>query len=185
VDITRDKIYEAAWDAIKLALAAGESGAAAWLVTGAPLASWEATETPDLFIDGDVNSTALWGRPLYPRGPNGGTTVGGDCEAGGYGNMFTHAPEWLRIRQVAGADVGGSDMWIRAARIANSGGAMIRFANDPEFPAKLTQRWLEVHVPDMPDDQFQRLVVRLRMKRWTGTEIDTRIRPLRDMPPRR
>jgi hypothetical protein len=71
----------------------------------------------DLFEDGIVDTTELWHRELYRRGPNGGTTVGDDCEAGGYGNMFTDAPERIRIKHVATAAVPGASRSIRAARI--------------------------------------------------------------------
>jgi hypothetical protein len=40
VDLKRDKIYEGAWDAIKIALAAARHHAVGWLVTGAPEDSW-------------------------------------------------------------------------------------------------------------------------------------------------
>lgn len=81
---TSDKIFEAAWDAVKLALAREQFGLeAAWLVTGAPIGSWAATECADLFTDGDVCVRDLWDRAIKPRGPNYGPTVGDDCEIGG------------------------------------------------------------------------------------------------------
>lgn len=181
VDVERDKIFEGAWDAIKLALAAPNYHATAWLVTGAPSASWKSTETPDLFADGRVDTTELWTRALYAPGPNGGTTVGRDCEAGGYGNMFTQAPETLCVRRVAEVAVPGSDVLIRAARVSGEG-AMVRFADDPEFPAAIRDAWLAAHVPNMPEDRFERLLARLWAKRWTTSEIDGRVRPLRRRP---
>jgi hypothetical protein len=178
VDLKRDKIYEGAWDAIKLALGAARHDAIAWLVTGAPEDSWRRTETPDLFADGEVDSASVWARPLYARGPNGGMTVGEDCEAGGRGNMFTHAPETLLVKDIADVAVPGSDVRIRAARISGDG-SMIRFGPDPEFPSSINQRWLGTHVPDMSPAQFDRLLARLLLKRWTKAEIDSRVRPLR------
>jgi len=38
VDLKRDKIYEGAWDAIRLSLAEGDVDR--WLVTGAPAQAW-------------------------------------------------------------------------------------------------------------------------------------------------
>lgn len=178
VDAKRDKIFESAWDAVKLALAAAKHDAKAWLVTGAPARSWKMTETPDLFADGRVDSSELWARDLYARGPNGGTTVGGDCEAGGRGNMFTHAPEMLYVRRIAEVELSASDVLIRAARVSGEG-KMVRFGNDPEFPASIGGAWLAAHVPNMPQDQFERLLARLRAKRWSDTEIDERVRTLR------
>jgi hypothetical protein len=177
IDRHRDKIYEAAWDAIKLALADGPTRNR-WLLTGALDSSWPNSETADLFADGTIDTVELWSRPLSPRGPNGGMTVGADCAAGGRGNMFTHAPERLRIKAIATGAVGGAGMTLKAARISGAGD-MVGFADPPEFPALIGQRWLEVHVPAMAEAEFQRLLVRLRAKGWTEPEIAQRVLPLR------
>ena len=179
VDLRRDKIYEVAWDAIKLALALSQCDAGGWLVVGAPDASWQATEASDLFQDGEVNSRELWGRALYARGSNGGTTIGADCEAGGYGNMFTYAPERLRVRGVADVGLPDCQVRIKASRIVASVGPMIRFGDDPEFPARIGDSWLKEYVPSMSDEQFERLLARLRAKRWSDAELATRVLPLR------
>lgn len=56
-DSKRDKIYEAAWDAIKLALAVRAAGqGTAILVTAAEQAAWTASETADLFATGPINT---------------------------------------------------------------------------------------------------------------------------------
>ncbi|HET6870892.1 MAG TPA: hypothetical protein VFH80_33590 [Solirubrobacteraceae bacterium] len=178
VDPGRDKIYEAAWDAIKLSLA-DAPGAGRWLVTGAPEDSWQATETADLFRDGEIETSELWARELYKRGPNGGMTVGADCEAGGHGNMFTHAPERLEVTLTADVKVPGTDRRVKAARIARAGGRMVSFHDPPEFPRVVTQDWLRTNVPTMSEDQFGRLVARLRAKRWTDAELAERVHPLR------
>ncbi len=107
VDSQRDTIYEVAWDAIKLSLA-DAPGAGRWLVAGAPEDSWTATETADLFANGQVETIELWSRELHRRGPNGGMTVGADCEAGGHGNTFTQAPERLQIKLTAESRPRGS-----------------------------------------------------------------------------
>lgn len=178
VDINRDKIYEGAWDAVKLSLAeAATSGR--WLVTGAPDQSWGDTETPDLFADGAIDTVELWGRELRRPGPNGGTTVGADCEAGGRGNMFTDAPERLQIMSIVSAPVPKAAITLKASRVAGDG-RMLPFASPPEFPAVIGQGWLVAHVPTMPPDQFERLLDRLRAKRWTEQDLAERVLPLRD-----
>ena len=62
-DLKRDKIFEGAWDAIKLVLA--DAGAARrWLEPARPESSWLTTETADLFADGTIDTVELWvGRP--------------------------------------------------------------------------------------------------------------------------
>lgn len=98
---SRDKIFEAAWDAVKLALAREQHQlASGWLVTGASEASWAATECADLFRDGEVDVRELWDRPLIPPGPNGGMTVGDDLEIGARGLMFEAAPTQLTVRSI-------------------------------------------------------------------------------------
>jgi hypothetical protein len=176
-DLRRDKIFEGAWDAVKLALATREPGVQGWLVTGAPLSSWAASETADLFADGILSSKELWERPLRSPGSNGGLTVGEDCEAGGLGNMFTHAHAELVISAVAAARA--TDSWeIRATRVVGQG-ELVRFADAPEFPRSVNQHWLAKHVPDMDADTFERLLLRLRAKRWTDAEVAQRVMPLR------
>lgn len=178
VRISRDKIYEAAWDAIKLVLADAPT-AKRWLITGAPDVSWEKTETPDLFEDGAVGTVELWNRELLAAGPNGGNAVGSDCEAGGYGNMFTHAPERLRIKAVCTVPVPGAAVTIRGARIVGGEGRTIRFASPPEFPQRITDHWLAQHVPVMAGDTYDRLIQWLRIKRWSQAELQTKVYPLR------
>jgi hypothetical protein len=178
VDINRDKIYEGAWDAVKLSLAeVATSGR--WLVTGAPDQSWSDTETPDLFAEGAIDTVELWGRELRHPGPNGGTTVGADCQAGGRGNMFTDAAEQLQILSIVSAPVPKAGITLKASRVAGDG-RMVHFASPPEFPAVIGQEWLVAHVATMPPDQFERLLERLRAKRWTEQDLAERVLPLRD-----
>lgn len=184
VDTSRDKIYEGAWDAVKLVLAIrANPDASAFLVTAAPRQSWDGSETRDLFHDSTIHTRELWDRPLSPKGPNGGATVGGDCEAGGRGNIFTHAPEVLTVCAVTHAQVPGTDMVIKASAITTAGEAMMEFAPAPEFPEHMTQGWLEHNVPSMPDDVFERLLTWLGHKRWNQDELDVRVHPLRTTPP--
>jgi hypothetical protein len=184
-DHTRDKVYEAAWDAVKLALAIRDAlTAAGYLITSAPATSWQRTEVADLFTSGTVNTSELWDRPLDPPGLERTTTVGASLEAGGYGNIFTHAPEQLAIELLAEVPVPGTDHIIKIARVALGSHRMIRFAPDPEFPMTISQRWLDEHVTAMPQGAYGRLIHRLRQKRWTDDELDTKVRPLRQtMPP--
>lgn len=181
-DARRDKIFEGAWDAVKLALATRERNRHGWLVTGAPTASWSTSETSDLFAAGSVDTQELWSRPLLGRGANGGRTVGEDCELGGRGNMFTHAPATLEIVPVASARTLSGDWEIRAARVSGRG-PLIRFAEAPEFPERIDQRWLIANISGMEDAMFERLLTRLRQKRWTDAEIATRVSPLRMQRP--
>jgi hypothetical protein len=183
-DPNRDKIYEAAWDAIKLALAAlAIPGALGFLVTGATARAWQSTEVIDLFATGVVSTRALWDRPIDPAGLNHTTTVGGSCEAGGRGNMFTNAPEHLEVEFLAETPIAGTDWIIKLSRVAaQAGGQLIKFGQNPEFPQRMSQSWLEQHVPGMPEDEYQRLLNWLRLKAWTDQELTSRVHPLRESP---
>jgi len=92
--------------------------------------------------------------------------------------MFTRAPERLIIRAVADTPIAGTDRRIRASRVTGAG-AMVKFAEPPEFPARIDDAWLREHVPAMPESQFERLIVWLRAKRWTDAELATRVYPVR------
>lgn len=181
-DMRRDKIFEGAWDAVKLALATRAPGRLGWLVTGAPTISWNNSETPDLFAAGTVKTRELWDRPLRSRGPNGGSTVGEDCQLGGRGNMFTHAPSGLVIAPVASAKTVSGDWEVRASRVSGDG-PLIQFADPPEFPRRINQRWLAANVAAMDDETFDRLLAWLRQKRWTEADIVNRVLPLRVQRP--
>lgn len=193
-----DKIFEAAWDAVKLALAREQLGLeAAWLITGAPVTSWTATECADLFTDGDVRVRDLWDRAMKPRGPNSGSTVGDDCEIGGRGLMFSKAPETLRVRLVAQEQiVRMNEVWqLRAADVVGLTAPMpFKRRVDPktlvkppplhvvgaDFSKPITQRWLERNVPDLPEAEFQRLLETLRQRNWTENDLELRVYPLRE-----
>lgn len=179
--LPRDKIYEAAWDAVKLALAVEEHGVReAWLITAASAAAWERSECADLFTDGAVDVLELWTRKLEPRGPNGGETVGRDLEEGGRGNLFTHTPRTLRVGRVSSTEIQAVDgNWLLRAASVTPHGPLVRFSPDPPFPAKINQQWLEQHVPDMAPQIYAALLGRLRAKRWTEAEIASRVAPLR------
>ena len=177
-DEKRDKIYEAAWDAIKLSLASLHNPAAGgFLITAATETAWSHTETGDLFTTGEIQSRELWGRSLTSPGVNGGETVGNDCEAGGRGNVFTHAPERLIITHITDAEIPGTNWVIKAAQV-RADGELVAFASAPEFPALVNQAWLERHVPTMPRDEFARLLGWLAHKRWTDQDLRERVHPL-------
>jgi hypothetical protein len=109
-------------------------------------------------------------------------TVGGDCEAGGRGNMFTEAPQRIRTKHVVTEAIPGGGRTLRAARIVGGEGRAVTFARAPEFPQRTTDHWLSSHVPEMPRDQYERLIVWLRLKRWTEADLTSRVHPLRRQP---
>lgn len=181
-DIRRDTIIEGAWDAVKLALATRQNDEAGWLITAAPTGSWRTTETVDLFAPGIVHTRQLWSRRLQTRGRNGGNTVGEECELGGRGNMFTHAPSRLMIQPVAKTHTPSGGWEVRASRV-RAQGPLVRFGDPPEFPPRISQEWLEERVPDMDEETFEKLLTRLRLKRWTEAEISGRVLWLRKPHP--
>jgi hypothetical protein len=178
---SRDKIFEAAWDAVKLCLAQDEHGAhRCWLVTGASEDSWGQTECADLFSTGQVDFRQLWVRPLVPPGPNGGHTVGEDLKIGGRGNMFTRAPEGIAIEEIAHAPlVRGAERWLLRASAVSPLAPWFEFAQAPRFPARIDDRWLRRNVAALDDETFGALLDRLRAKRWTEDELRRRVLPLR------
>lgn len=180
---SRNKIYEAAWDAIKLVLVSAEWGVGrSFLIVGAPETAWSNSECADLFRTGEVDVRDLWSRPLIPPGANGGATVGEDVLEGGHGNFFTRAPEQLSIEAVTEeklAQKRGEPWLIRAAAVAAAGGWIEDFAPPPDFPAVIDQSWLTANVAGLSSAQFDRLIARLRKKRWTEEELRERVYPLR------
>jgi hypothetical protein len=71
------------------------------------------------------------------------------------------------------------DFTIKVVQVEGMG-ELLRFADPPEFPERIDQKWLEAHIPAMDDSQFERLLERLRAKRWTSKEIEHRVLPLRN-----
>jgi hypothetical protein len=184
---TRSKVFEALWDAVKVATAQAEYGIPrGWLIVGASDATWEGAECRELFDPGVCGFRRMWDQRLSPTGSNGGTTVAEDLLAGGRGNRFTRAPEKFRVDRVATVALPGRPSWsVRAVAIEPAGSWIEGFADPPQFPARMSQRWLETHVPSMSAEQFGLLVAWLRLKRWTDAELDTRVFPLRSDPPGR
>lgn len=48
------------------------------------------------------------------------------------------------------------------------------------LPARVTQTWLTRTVPDCSEEDFDKLLVALRARGWDESELDTRVRPLRN-----
>jgi hypothetical protein len=182
----RSKVFEALWDAVKLAMAQDEYGIVrGWLIVGAPVEAWEVAECRELFDPGVCGFRRMWEQRLAPPGSNGGETVGEDLLAGGHGNTFTRTPEEFRVERIAEVTLPGQPSWsVRAVAIHPGGSWIERFADAPAFPAKTSQAWLDGHVPSMSAEEFGLLVVWLRLKKWTDAELDTRVFPLRssDLP---
>lgn len=171
---------------------------AAWLITGASSTSWEATECGDLFTDNDVSVRELWDRAIELRSPNRGSTIGDDLrDWWSRTDCFTHAPETLRVRLVAREElVRGDELWeLRAADVQGLASASpFTRRLDPEalvkprqlhvvgseFPAQVTQGWLDRNVPHLPEEEFRRLVETLRGRNWSESELNLRVRPLRE-----
>ncbi|MGH2885175.1 MAG: hypothetical protein ACRDPA_21125 [Solirubrobacteraceae bacterium] len=100
--------------------------------------------------------------------------------AGGRGNMFTHAPSQLDIELVTHQPIPGTDWIIKTSQIRVAIDALLLpFAEGPEFPARIDQRWLTANAPTMPEDIYGRLIARLKLKGWTEIELATRVYPLR------
>jgi hypothetical protein len=180
--LSRSKVFEGAWDAVKLCLAEDQHAVRrGWLVTGAPDEHWRDDECADLFGEGVVSVRDVWERKLTSPGPNGGATVGADLVEGGRGNRFTRAPEQIRVEPVAALPIGRSrESWtIRAVAVSSGTGWIEEFAAPPQFPPRVTERWLRANVPPMSEETFTALLEWLRLKRWTARDLRQRVYPLR------
>jgi hypothetical protein len=113
----RDKVFESAWDAVKLAIVGPRNGVdCLYVATGASESAWKQTEVADLFGEGAFSPHEMWGRALDPHGPNGGDTVGKDLVWGARGNCPIAMPRTLSTAPVLGA--AASDYRIRVVRVA-------------------------------------------------------------------
>jgi hypothetical protein len=82
------KVFESAWDMVKLVLLGSRHGYS-WLfvTTGAAVTEWAASETRDLFDTGGGRHGRRMGPAVGPgRGPNYGRSTGEDVVIGGRGN---------------------------------------------------------------------------------------------------
>jgi hypothetical protein len=117
---TRDKIFESAWDAVKLAMVGPPHGfGCLYLATGAAPSAWHRTEVRDLFEAGAISPHEMWARRLDPPGPNGGITVAEDLVFGARGNRPLAMPEHIDLVPVA--DLSASDYRLRVVRLSGRG----------------------------------------------------------------
>jgi len=194
-----DKIFEAVWDAIKLALVGLEHHyTALYVAAGASKSAWAATESADLFRAGQVNTIEMWQRPLVPpRSPNRGKTVGEDLVVGGRGNQPVRVPAELQVQLVRTLGV-GENHELRVARIAPHGDFVewprieipaTHPAPKPtlgadgsfELPRRVTQRWIEAISPALSPDQVAPFLNALRLRGWNEDELQERVFPY--LPP--
>lgn len=195
-----DKIFESVWDAIKLALIGRHHRHdALYLVTGASLTAWSASESADLFATGEVDPVEMWSRALIPpRSPNRGKTVGEDLVIGGRGNQPLRAPARIEVRRVTSARV-ARDYELRVVHVSAVGpliewpkteiGAAASqeprsaIASDGSFqlPPRVTQRWIEITAPTVSPEAVGPFLHALRTRGWS--EIELRERVLPHLPP--
>jgi hypothetical protein len=189
------KIYESLWDAIKLALLGpAHSYAALYVGTGASRAEWGASESADLFTGAEIEPREFWKRPLSPRGPNYGKTIGEDLTIGARGNRPQQMHRRIAIRPVATCEVAG-DFELRVIGIAGidpveewSPDNAVLGGERPEpdlesveLPARVTQAWIERTGPRLKPVAIGPLLRDLGVRGWNHDEIVERVRPhLRD-----
>ena len=89
------KLFESAWDAVKLALLGPAHGVGGlYLMTGASCEEWARSESADLCAGGELDPREFWSRPLVPpRGPNRGATIAEDLLIGARGNRPVRMPD--------------------------------------------------------------------------------------------
>lgn len=180
--VSRPKIFEAVWDAVKLCLAESELGVSrCYLITGAPDDQWIEAESKELFESGTLSFMDLWNQSLRPPGPNGGQTVGEDLLFGGRGNRFTKAPKEVLVEEICEVNLRPeSERWSVKVVAVRPGDVWHEdFAPAPLFPAVITQSWLDREVPSMDGEVFEELLVWLGHKRWKRADLDARVMPLR------
>ena len=187
---TPGKIYESLWDAVKLTLLGrAHSYAALYLGTGASRAEWGASESADLFTGAEVDPREFWERPLRPRGPNYGKTIGEDLIIGARGNRPRQMHRRIAIRPVATCEV-ADDFELRMVGIAGidpveewspdaapPGGAPAPDLESVELPARVTQAWIERTAPRLKPVAIGPFLSDLRVRGWSEDEIEQRVRP--------
>ena len=186
------KVFESAWDAVKLALLGPAHGFdALYLMTGAARAEWSASESADLFTDGVLDPGELWRRPLVPpRGPNHGATIAEDLVIGARGNRPLVMPERIALRRIAACAV-VDDYELRVASIVPLGTSIAWTPPgpigpipgprppDPEFPlpARVTQAWIERTAPTLEAARVGPFLRALERRGWSQAELSQRVRP--------
>lgn len=185
------KIFESVWDATKLLLLGEEHGyRALYLVTGAPTAQWQYSESADLFRVGELDAVALWSRRLEPpRGPNYGATIGEDLVIGARGNRPREAHDriavvgvWtfpvaqyyeLRIARITPA--GPRVPWPDFGGVGRSGGVVIE--ETYPLPRRVTQRWIVDTAPRLAAADVGGFLAALRTRGWSERELRQRVIP--------
>jgi len=186
------KIYEGVWDAIKLVLLGQANGFdALYLTVGAAVEAWAASESADLFNDGEIDTEELWGRRLIPpRAFNYGRTVGEDCVIGAAGKQPRRVPSRIAVRSIARLPVGG-DHELRVVGLSAVGAAkpwpqLEYVATAPrrpqlsvsvQLPARVTQSWIEQTAPTLNTTIRDAYLDALKARGWTESELDERVRP--------
>lgn len=189
------KIFESVWDATKLLLLGQQySYENLYVVTGAALSEWNASESADLFGLGELDTIRSWSRPLVPpRGPNSGSTVGEDLVIGARGHRPLRAHSRLAVRWAASWAV-DDGYELRAARIE----AMGPLVDWPTFadrlptsrsemtsadagafqlPRRVTQRWIENTAGTLKPDEVPAFMTALRVRGWSEQDLRERIWP--------
>jgi len=185
------KIYESLWDAVKLALLGpAHSYAALYVGTGALRAEWGASESADLFTGAEIDPREFWERPLRPRGPNYGKTIGEDLIIGARGNRPRKMHRRIAIRPVATCEVAG-DFELRVVGIAGIDPVEDWSPDDAvpcgvppepdlesvELPARVTQAWIERTAPRLKPVAIRPFLRDLQVRGWSDGEIEERVRP--------
>jgi hypothetical protein len=52
-------------------------------------------------------------------------------------------------------------------------------AESTDFPKRFTQQWLDGNIPGLTDDSYAAVLLELRQRNWTESDLDERVYPLR------
>lgn len=119
-----DILFEAIWDAFKMALATQrEDHPQSYLLTGAPLSMWAHSDFADLFEDGEHHPDVLCGRRLNNKARS---LAWDELLAGGYDHYPVEVPAVIRTVVCGRAKVGKWEL--RAAEVSVSGTEMVPMA---------------------------------------------------------
>ena len=191
------KLFESAWDAVKLTLLGPAYGIAGlYLMTGASCEEWARSESADLFASGELDPREFWSRPLVPpRGPNRGATIAEDLLIGARGNRPVRMPDRILTRRVtACAFANGYELrivglvpagrlveWHAPAGMTSPEHVSARPALDERgrfvLPARVTQAWIERTAPTLDPVLVGPFLRALRERGWSEGELAVRVRP--------
>jgi hypothetical protein len=122
-----DQLCEAMWDLFKMALISTRRDVdAAYLITGAPLATWDADQCSDLFESKTHTTRELCAR-RYPGEKH--RPIWDWMLEGGYDRFPAEVPESITTSLVASLPMrAGDETWdLRAVRVSAAGLATVRF----------------------------------------------------------